>query len=87
MESVALVLFLLDAFFMAKEEEKKRRAMRCEVRVSSHRIEVALLPWLNPINEELNVPIVEKYYEHYGNRPIFNGPGNVITIGGAVQNP
>jgi hypothetical protein len=28
--------------------------------------------WLDPIYEELNFPIIEKYYETYGNRPIFN---------------
>lgn len=28
--------------------------------------------WLDPRYEELNFPIIEKYYETYGNRPIFN---------------
>jgi hypothetical protein len=28
--------------------------------------------WLDPRYEELNFPIIEKYYEIYGNRPIFN---------------
>ncbi len=28
--------------------------------------------WVNPVYEELNFPIIEKYYEIYGNRPIFN---------------
>ncbi|CAF3869414.1 unnamed protein product [Adineta steineri] len=28
--------------------------------------------WLDPAYEELNFPIIEKYYETYGNQPIFN---------------
>ena len=28
--------------------------------------------WLDPSYEELNFPIIEKYYETFGNRPIFN---------------
>ncbi|UJR08758.1 hypothetical protein I4U23_013015 [Adineta vaga] len=28
--------------------------------------------WVDPVYEELNFPIIEKYYETYGNRPIFN---------------
>ncbi len=28
--------------------------------------------WLDPRYEVLNFPIIEKYYETYGNRPIFN---------------
>jgi hypothetical protein len=28
--------------------------------------------WLDPIYEELHFPILEKYYERHGNRPIFN---------------
>jgi len=28
--------------------------------------------WLDPAYEELNFPIIEKYYEIYGNTPVFN---------------
>ena len=35
-------------------------------------VDAAPARWADPRYEELNFPIIEKYYEIYGNRPIFN---------------